>query len=295
MNEPSACADHRLALFLVVLVGDVADDELDQILDRNETVGAAIFVDDERKVDAGGLHLGQQIERRHRRRRVERLADDLRRHERHRQIDIDEVEIALFRRLLPTVLAIARRAARRRMRRHEGDKIADVDHAARIVERVVVDDEARMRGALENLDQFTERNVLLHGDDVGARHHHAFDPRLAQAQDILEHGRFFGEKPDCGSSAVSTSSRSARVDAAFQPNRMRMTRVSQPSDGSAASGSRSARARFSLSLDSVRMGDCAVMGDFRSREEFQDSLARRILRVWVFLAAGCRVHTDPGS
>ena len=80
------------------------------------------------------------------------------------------------------------------------------------------------------------RNVLLHGDDVGARHHDAFDPAFAQAEDILEHRGFGGEKPDSGCSAVSTSSRSARVAAAFQPNRMRMTRASQPSCSSPGSG-----------------------------------------------------------
>ena len=42
------------------------------------------------------------------------------------------------------------------------DQIADVDHADRIVERVVVDDEPRMPGLLEHLHQFAERDVLLH-------------------------------------------------------------------------------------------------------------------------------------
>ena len=82
----------------------------------------------------------------------------------------------------------------RRARGHERDQVADVDHAGRIVERVVVDDEPRMAGALEHFDQFAERDVLLHGDDVGARHHDALDPAFAQAEDILQHGGFFGRK-----------------------------------------------------------------------------------------------------
>src|ERR1700730_14590588 len=56
-----------------------------------------------------------------------------------------------------------------------------------------------------------------------------------------------GEKPDCGCSAVRTCSRSARVAAAFQPNRMRMTRVSQPSCGSSGCATTIGRARCSPS------------------------------------------------
>ena len=48
-----------------------------------------------------------------------------------------------------------------------------------------------MRGVLEHLHQFAERDVLLHGDDVGARHHDVVDPALAQRQDVLEHGALF--------------------------------------------------------------------------------------------------------
>ncbi len=34
------------------------------------------------------------------------------------------------------------------------------------------------------------RDVLLHRDDVGARHHDAVDPAFAQAENVLEHRRF---------------------------------------------------------------------------------------------------------
>ena len=63
-------------------------------------------------------------------------------------------------------------------------------HADRIVERVVIDHEPRMSGAGKHLDQFADGDVLLHGDDVGARHHYAFDPAFAQPKNILEHGGF---------------------------------------------------------------------------------------------------------
>ncbi len=34
-------------------------------------------------------------------------------------------------------------------------------------------------------------DVLLHRDDVGARHHDVADSALAQTQDVLEHPAFF--------------------------------------------------------------------------------------------------------
>ena len=42
-------------------------------------------------------------------------------------------------------------------RRHERDQVADVDHAVRIIERVIVDNEPRMTGTREDVDQFAER------------------------------------------------------------------------------------------------------------------------------------------
>ena len=44
-----------------------------------------------------------------------------------------------------------------------------------------------MRGAFEHAQQFAERDVLLHRDDVGARHHDVVDAALAQPEDVLEH------------------------------------------------------------------------------------------------------------
>ncbi len=51
-----------------MFVVDLADDCLDDVLDRYEPIGAAILVDDERHLDVAGLHLGKKIGRRHRRR-----------------------------------------------------------------------------------------------------------------------------------------------------------------------------------------------------------------------------------
>ena len=57
-----------------------------------------------------------------------------------------------------------------------------------VVERLVIDHEPRMAGALEHLHEFAERDVPLHRDDVGARNHDILDPPLAQREDVLEHG-----------------------------------------------------------------------------------------------------------
>src|SRR5277367_1185238 len=102
-----------------------------------------------------------------------------------------------------------------------------------------------------------------------------------------------GEKPDCGCSPVKTSSRSARVDATFQPNRMRMTRVSQPSFGSVASGITIGRARFSLSLGSLRTGNCVIIGIQQPGKILEFACAlfmrTRLLRKTVGLFGGDRV------
>ena len=60
-----ALAGHRGTLLFVVLVGDIADNELDQIFHRDQSVAAAVLVDHQREMNAGCLHLRQQIERRH--------------------------------------------------------------------------------------------------------------------------------------------------------------------------------------------------------------------------------------
>jgi hypothetical protein len=45
-----------------------------------------------------------------------------------------------------------------------------------------------MAGALETVHQFAERDVALHGDDVGTMHHDVGDAALVQAEDVAQHG-----------------------------------------------------------------------------------------------------------
>jgi hypothetical protein len=47
--------------FDVVLVGDLADDLLEDVLDGDQACRATVLVDDDHEVGAGRLHLGEQV------------------------------------------------------------------------------------------------------------------------------------------------------------------------------------------------------------------------------------------
>ena len=72
---------HRRDLVGVVLVGDLADDLLEHVLDGDQARDRAVFVDQQRHVVAVALHLAQQrVQRlgvRHEHRRAHHLADTL--------------------------------------------------------------------------------------------------------------------------------------------------------------------------------------------------------------------------
>jgi hypothetical protein len=131
-------ADHVRQDILVVLVLDLADDLLHDVLDRDDAVGAAIFVDHEREMDAARLHPRQQVHCRHRRRHEQHLANELGGGQLHGQIDRLEVEAGGRRLLAPRLCA----GADFRARRHEGHEVADVDHSDGVVEHVVVHDKS---------------------------------------------------------------------------------------------------------------------------------------------------------
>jgi hypothetical protein len=73
---------------VVELVGDLADQLLEQVLERGEPGGAAVLVDDDRHVGAAHLHLGQQLGDPfglgHEQRRVDQLGTASNRHPRAR-------------------------------------------------------------------------------------------------------------------------------------------------------------------------------------------------------------------
>ena len=59
-NDAVALVDDRLGLD-VVLVADLADDLLEQVLDRHQARGAAVLVDDDRALNLLALELLQQL------------------------------------------------------------------------------------------------------------------------------------------------------------------------------------------------------------------------------------------
>ncbi len=102
--------------FLVVLVLDIADDLLDQILDRHKSVRAAVLVDHERHVDARRLHANEQVHRRHGRRHVEHRSPNLGHRDRTREIEAAQIRFAEVRRLfgyIPRILVRLAAASRR--------------------------------------------------------------------------------------------------------------------------------------------------------------------------------------
>src|SRR5262245_37099741 len=62
-----------------------------------------------------------------------------------------------------------------------------MDHAARIVERLAIDGQARVLGLAEHVHQLRDGRALVDRDDVGAGHHDVLDRELAEAQSAAEH------------------------------------------------------------------------------------------------------------
>ncbi len=137
---------------LVVLVGDVADDGLDQVLDRDQAVDAAVFVDHQRHVGALLAHLQQQVEHRDRRHHEQRLA---------------------FDRLQAEGPGLADR----------GEDILDVHHAGDVIEAFAVDRVAGVPVRWISAIAWSSE-AFGHGHDVGARHHDVVGGAIAQLQDV---------------------------------------------------------------------------------------------------------------
>ena len=223
-------ADDRRRRVAVMFVVDLADDLFDNVLDRHQAVGAAIFVHHQGEMDPRGLHLRQQIDRPHRGRRVEQFADDVGVLKRQREIDRAQVETRRKR-----LLAFDADRRHPRLRGHERQEIADMDDPLGIIEGLVIDDEARMRRALEQAHQFAERNIAL----APQRCRRGGSSRRRCAAHA---GRGYcaawcarsAEKPvSSGVEASSTTCRSSRTDPGFHPNRVRIARVSQILGGGA--------------------------------------------------------------
>jgi hypothetical protein len=140
----------------VVLVGDLAHDLLEDVLDSDQAGGAAVLVDDDRHVDPHALHLPQQL--------VDRLAV---RHVGRRPHDLldplGRVRVRVL--LLP------------------GDDVLQVGDPDHVVDALADDGDAGETAAQRQRQRLLEGLVPLDEHHVGARHHDLADDRVAE----LEH------------------------------------------------------------------------------------------------------------
>ena len=154
-SDPSGEVLHR-RLVGVVLVGDLAHDLLEQVLERDETGGAAVLVEDDRHVELLRAHLAQQLGHPlllgHEHRWPHRLA--------HRVVD--------FACPCPA------------------DEVLEVDEPDDVVGAPLARGEPREAVVDRALDRGFDRVVDLHRDDVGAGQHHLAHDRVAELEDRVD-------------------------------------------------------------------------------------------------------------
>ena len=164
-----------------------------------------------------------------------------------------------------------------------------------------------MAGALEHLDQLAERDVLLHRDDVGARHHDVVDPAPAQRQDVGEHGALL--RREAGSRRARRSpapSADVRARRAGLPAEQRAQHAREPAVagsrrrgagcGTGAAGSRVRSAALWLGCDLARrcrawrVGRSGVRCELRVRRYGSGTPSRaRIARSSCSIVSASRV------
>ena len=155
--------DDRLRLD-VVLVADLADDFLEEILDRHQPGGAAVLVDDDGDLDLLALELLQHL----------RHALGLG-HERRRP---DQPSQILLQPHAPGLVV------------GEPDQVLHEHDADDVVEVFLVDRDARVLLLAEERAQLVERRVGADRDHVGPRRHHLAHERVAEVDDRLQQPPF---------------------------------------------------------------------------------------------------------
>ena len=142
---------------LVMLVLDLANDFLDHVLDRHQSLGAAELVDDDRQMHPSGPHPRHQLEHSHRFGHEERRPKQ----RRHRPVD--------------------RRIARR------DEHVLDMDHAHDMVERPGINRQSAVPRLGEGRRHVIECDGIGDGDDVAARHRYLACRAVAEAQQVAQH------------------------------------------------------------------------------------------------------------
>ena len=154
-ERPVAFLDDRLG-FDVVLVANLAEDLFDEILERHEAGGAAVFVDDDGALNALMLELAQQ------------LAD----------------ELGLGHEMRGPQMIRDRRVALQRVA--EQNQILHVHEARGCCRGCRGRPECAILLLAKQRAQPVERLVGRNRDDVGARRHHFANQRVAEVDDRLQ-------------------------------------------------------------------------------------------------------------
>ena len=163
--------------------------------------------------------------------------------------------------------------------RHVVDEVADVDHAARVVEGLGVDRQARVACGAEDPQEVAQRGLDRHRDDVGARHHDVVDPMGAQAEHVLEHRPFLGRElgPAIAGQrllqVVADSTGRRRIPSRARKRSMKLSPGASRVFGRAGRPGRSARRRRNWALSEVM----AVMPSCRMASPRQGGGPRRDL------------------
>ena len=147
--------DARLAVFLVELVFDLADDLLHHVFEGHEAGGMPELVDHDRDVVAIGAEVAQQVIERLRLRHVERGAQQRAQVQVGRALQLEQVF---------------------------GHQDADDVFLALLVDR-----KARVASAYDDVQQIFVVGVDVELVHVLARHHHVAGRHVGHADDALEH------------------------------------------------------------------------------------------------------------
>ena len=147
---------HRL--LDVVLVLDLADDLLEQVLDRHETRRATVLVEHDRDVDLAPLELVQQVVDRH------RLGHEYRRPQQRSEC-----------------------RARLRSVLQDRQQVFRVQDADDLVDRLLEDRDPRVALLDHDTDRLVQGRRCGQGDDRDARGHHLVQAPVAQLDDRVDH------------------------------------------------------------------------------------------------------------
>src|SRR4051794_124073 len=154
--QPTAGQALDLGVFDVELVGDLADDLLEDVLHRDEPRGVAVLVDDDRHVELLRLHLAQQLGD------ALLLGDEHRRSERVADAFVGRAGV------LPS------------------NEVLEVHEADDVVGTALVRRDARKAGVDRGADPLLDHRVDFDRDHVGTREHHLAHERVAEFEDRVD-------------------------------------------------------------------------------------------------------------